>query len=86
MRQRRWIDFVKGYDFPLQYHLGKANVVANALSRKTMHVSSMVVKELESLEEFRDLSLDVRVSLGKVSFGMVTISCDLKEDTKYRKL
>jgi len=33
-RQRRWIEFVKDYKFMLQYHPGKANVVADALSRK----------------------------------------------------
>ena len=34
MRQRRWIEFLKDYDFQLIYHLGKENVVADALSRK----------------------------------------------------
>jgi hypothetical protein len=36
MRQRRWLELIKDYDVSLQYHLGKANVVADALSRKTM--------------------------------------------------
>ncbi|XP_027351223.1 uncharacterized protein LOC113862333 [Abrus precatorius] len=31
MRQRRWVEFLKDYDFQLQYHPGKANVVADAL-------------------------------------------------------
>jgi len=34
MRQRRWIEFLKDYDFQLIYHLGKENVVVDALSRK----------------------------------------------------
>ena len=34
MRQRRWIELLKDYDYIIQYHLGKANVVADALSRK----------------------------------------------------
>ena len=34
MRQRRWMELLKDYDFLLQYHPGKANVVANALSRR----------------------------------------------------
>ena len=34
LRQRRWIEFLKDYDFGLNYHPSKANVVADALSRK----------------------------------------------------
>ncbi|KAK9143502.1 hypothetical protein Syun_012902 [Stephania yunnanensis] len=33
MRQCRWLEFLKDYDFSLEYHPGKANVVADALSR-----------------------------------------------------
>ncbi|GJX34913.1 putative reverse transcriptase domain-containing protein [Tanacetum coccineum] len=34
MRQRRWIELLSDYDYKIHYHLGKANVVADALSRK----------------------------------------------------
>jgi hypothetical protein len=34
MRQRRWLEFIKDYDQEVHYHPGKANVVADALSRK----------------------------------------------------
>ncbi|KAI3505152.1 hypothetical protein L1887_27074 [Cichorium endivia] len=34
MRQRRWLELIKDYDCEIMYHPGKANVVANALSRK----------------------------------------------------
>ena len=36
LRQRRWMELIKDYDCMIDYHPGKANVVANALSRKTM--------------------------------------------------
>src|SRR5512141_2002235 len=35
MRQRRWLELIKDYDLGIHYHSGKANVVADALSRKT---------------------------------------------------
>ena len=35
MRQRRWMEFLENYDFFLHYHPGKANVVADALNRKS---------------------------------------------------
>ncbi|GKB41696.1 putative reverse transcriptase domain-containing protein [Tanacetum coccineum] len=34
MRQRCWLKFLSDYDYEIHYHLGKANVVADALSRK----------------------------------------------------
>ena len=34
MRQRRWWELIKDYDLDIAYHPGKANVVADALSRK----------------------------------------------------
>jgi hypothetical protein len=34
MRQRRWLELIKDYDLEVHYHPGKANVVADVLSRK----------------------------------------------------
>nr|GFD08760.1 reverse transcriptase domain-containing protein [Tanacetum cinerariifolium] len=34
MRQRRWLELLSDYDCDIRYHLGKANVVADALSHK----------------------------------------------------
>jgi hypothetical protein len=34
LRQRRWLELIKDYDLGINYHPGKANVVADALGRK----------------------------------------------------
>ena len=36
LRQQRWMELIKDYDCMIDYHPGKANVVADALSRKSM--------------------------------------------------
>ena len=41
MRQGRWLELFKDYDCIIDYHPGKANVVADALSRKTVVAMSL---------------------------------------------
>ena len=36
LRQRRWIELLKDYDYSIEYHPDKANVVVDALSRRTV--------------------------------------------------
>src|SRR6187455_717638 len=56
MRQRRWLELIKDHDMEIHYHPGKANVVADALSRKASCHCLMVgscdttlCQEMESL-------------------------------------
>lgn len=55
------MEFLKDYDFELSYHPSKANIVANALSKKSLHMFVMMVKELQLIEEFRDVNFSVEV-------------------------
>nr|GEV25070.1 putative reverse transcriptase domain-containing protein [Tanacetum cinerariifolium] len=46
MRRRRWVELLSDYDYEIRYHPGKANVVADALSKKDkepIHVRALVV-------------------------------------------
>lgn len=60
MRRRRWLEFLNDYDFRLSYHPSKANVVANSLSKKSLHMSALMVRELELIDRFKILASCVR--------------------------
>ena len=49
MRQRRWIELLKDYDYQIMYHPRKANAVADALSRKSMGILSHIVEQRKEI-------------------------------------
>lgn len=57
-------------------------MVADALSRKSIHASTMMVKELELLEQFRDMRITVETSPGKLCVSMITVSNQLMEQIR----
>jgi ribonuclease HI len=60
MRQRRWLELIKEYDLNIHYHPRKANVVADALTRKHYCNNLMVQEEQPALyEEMERLSLEI---------------------------
>ena len=60
MRQRRWLELIKDYNLEIHYHLGKANVVVDALSHKGYCHSLMIEAiPLELSQEMEDLQLKI---------------------------
>ena len=59
LRQRRWMELLKDYDITILYHQGKANIVANALSRKPGSMGSLAHLQVSR----RPLAREVRLWL-----------------------
>jgi hypothetical protein len=58
MRQQRWLELIKDYELEIHYHLGKANVVADILSRKSqVNMLAAHPMPFEQAKEFDRLSL-----------------------------
>ena len=51
LRQRRWMELIKDYDCVIDYHLGKANVVADVLSRKSVQTLQALNAHLSLLDD-----------------------------------
>ncbi|XP_071916280.1 uncharacterized protein [Coffea arabica] len=79
LRQRRWVEFLEDYDCSINYHPGKANVVADALSRKAQ-VAGLMVKEWDMLEEVS--VWNTRLERLKILFGNLSLKSPLLERIK----
>ena len=84
LRQRRWLDLIKDYNLNINYHPGKANVVADALSRKVYVNNVMIQKEAPELyEEIRNMNLYVSLAEnGEMLEVKFTLQDQLREAQK----
>jgi hypothetical protein len=84
MRQRRWLELIKDYDLEIHYHTGKANVVADALSKKSQ-VNMLVAHPMpfELAKEFDRLSLRFRNNTQGVAIELEpTLEKDIRKGQK----
>ena len=73
---------LKDYDFQIQYHPEKVNVVVDVLSRTAQHSSNtVVITQLSLLREFEDLGIQL-VSHGEenVQLSALTLQSSILEE------
>lgn len=74
LRQRRWLELIKDYDLVIDYHPGKANVVADALSRKASSSSTSSRASYQSqLAVLQDMNVRLRVKSNGVLLATFTV-------------
>jgi hypothetical protein len=60
MRQMRYLELIKDYDYEINYHPSKANVVADALSRKSMvELAALRIFQPQLIKELLGMGLEV---------------------------
>jgi hypothetical protein len=64
------LELIEDYDLGINYHLGKANVVADALTRRS-HANHLVVKSIpfELCDEFAKLKVVANTKIVEMEFG-----------------
>jgi hypothetical protein len=92
LRQRRWLEIIKDYDLGINYHPGKVNVVADALSRWT-YLNGLTVETMpfDHCSEMDKLNLRLTVNNRVVTMEMdSTLPQDIrkgqKEDEKLQEI
>ena len=84
MRQRRWLELIKDYDLTINYAPGKANVVADALSRKNSDnqpTETEILKELKT--ELEKAQIPMIPGEAKASIATMRIVDEMYSDLKY---
>src|SRR5699024_8549811 len=76
IRQRRWLELIKDYDLEVHYHPGKANVVADALSRKSQcNCLSAKPLTVTLCQEMEKLNMEIvpQALIANLQLGLVLI-------------
>ncbi|KAL0539868.1 hypothetical protein IC582_024089 [Cucumis melo] len=79
MRQRRWLELVKDYDCEILYHPGKANVVADALSRKVSHSAALITRQAPLHRDLERAEIAVPVGAVTMQLAQLTVQPTLRQ-------
>jgi hypothetical protein len=80
LRQRRWLELVKDYDCMINYHPGKANVVADALSRKSMStLAHLITTQVHILQDLESMDIEVRMGTSDALLAQLNLRPTLLE-------
>lgn len=86
LRQRRWMELLKDYDCTILYHPGKANVVADALSRKSMgslaHISTSRRQLITKLHKLEGSGVHFEINDSGIFLAHIQLHSSLSDQVK----
>ncbi|XP_073041856.1 uncharacterized protein [Primulina eburnea] len=77
MRQRRWLDLMKDYDCEIEYHPGRANLTADALSRKVSCTAEDVGRLSAMMMSCYSLGYDFDISTTPIQVSTLLAEPDI---------
>ena len=87
MRQRRWLELIKDYDLTINYHPGKANVVADALSRKSQcQYLSAESHAFELIEALAKMNIEVKTTTSEATIAAMVFHPTLHDQIQEHQL
>ncbi|GMY21279.1 Transposon Ty3-G Gag-Pol polyprotein [Fagus crenata] len=83
LRQRRWLELINDYDCSINYHPGKANVVANALSRKSsVQLACMLTTQPQILKDLQRMGIEFKMKGSSESLATLIVKPSIIEKIK----
>ncbi|GMH27770.1 hypothetical protein Nepgr_029613 [Nepenthes gracilis] len=85
-KKEQWIEFLNDYDYEIQYRPGKANVVADALSRRTCLVATMQIKLMEILDYLKSCHIQCYIKGNRIMLSFLQVKLEILQRIKERQV